>query len=256
MEILLLFALAALLIGLAKGGLGGPIPGTVAVPLVSLIMPVSRAAGVILPMLMIGDIFALYFFWRKWDMHYIRLMLPAALVGIVMGTLLLATLDDEPLRVVLGIFTLIAVLYKLLNNYLQQRANQKTKAEDGLETLVYQPRPWHGSVAGWASGFGSALANVGAPPYTAYMLLQPNMTPMTFAATAALFFATVNFLKLPGFLTSGLLDVPLFLSIAPVLPIIPLAVWLGRKAITYFNPKVFEQTLLALLFILSLTLIF
>jgi uncharacterized protein len=241
-EMLLIFALAALLIGLSKGGLGGPVSGALALPLMTLVMPVSKAAGVMLPLLIVGDMFAVYFYRGKWSMHYIRLLLPAAVIGILFGTLLLTRLSDEALRVILGIFMLVLIVYKLVS--------------DRIRSLEYVPYDWHGYLAGWVSGFASALANVGGPPFSVYMLLQPKMTPVTFSATAALFFATLNVLKLPAFLTSGVMDVQYFLSIAWIIPIIPLAVWLGRKSVSYFNPKVFERTLLALLFILSLTLIF
>lgn len=242
MELILIPLLAALLIGLSKGGLGGPIPGTLSVPLLSLIMPVSKAAGLALPLLIVGDVFALYFYRGKWDWRYIRLMLPAGIIGIILGTLLLAMLPDEVMRPLLGIFTLIVIIYKLLNDY--------------VKSIRYTPQNWHGYLAGWASGFGSALANSGAPPFTAYMLLQPGMLPMTFMGTATLFFAALNLLKVPGFLTSGVLDVPQFLSIAWILPLIPIGVWLGRKSLNYINPKVFERVMLVLLFILSLSLIF
>ena len=76
-------------------------------------------------------------------------------------------------------------------------------ASDRLASLAYQPRKWHGYFAGWASGFGSTLANVGAPPFTAYLLLQPKMTPRRFVGTTTLFFAVMNLTKVPGFIALG-----------------------------------------------------
>lgn len=236
-----ILALVALLVGLSKGGLGGPVPVSLTAPLLSLIFPVSTAIGIVLPLLIFADMFALYFYRGKWDMRYIWLMLPAAVIGVVMGTLLLATLSDEALRLILGVFTLIAVLYRLASEF--------------IKSLTYSPRPWHGYLAGWASGFGSALANAGAPPFTAYLLLQPGITPVTFVGTTTLFFAIVNLLKLPGFLASEALDVQQLLSIAWVLPIIPAGVWIGRKIIERINAKIFEYIMLTLLLILSLYLI-
>ena len=239
---ILFLALAALLIGLSKGGLGGPVPVSLTAPLLSFVLPVSKAVGIVLPLLLFADLFALWVYRGKWDMRYIRLMLPAGVLGVVMGTLLLATLDDETLRHTLGILTLIAVVYKLANDTIRQ--------------LRYQPRNWHGVLAGWASGFGSSLANVGAPPFTAYMLLQPRMSPISFIGTTTLFFAIINALKLPGFLSSGVLNMSDLASVAWMMPIIPVGVYLGRRAIEHINPQVFERLLLILLFILSLVLIF
>src|SRR5690242_17918556 len=133
---ILLLALATLLIGLSKGGLGGPVPVSLIAPLLSQIMPVPQAVGITLPLLMIADLFALRVYWNKWDMRYIKLMLPLALVGIAMGTWVLANFDDLSLRRLLGLFTLIAVVYKLASDY--------------LKSLEYSPRDWHAYFVGWA----------------------------------------------------------------------------------------------------------
>jgi uncharacterized protein len=241
LPMVLMFALAALLIGVSKGGLGGPVPVALTAPLLSLVIPVSDAVGIVLPLLLFADVFALILYWRKWDTRYIRLMLPMGVVGVVMGTLLLAALSNDVLRKVIGVFTLIAVLYKL--------------GSGRLQSLQYQPREWHGYFAGWAAGFGSSLANVGAPPFTAYLLLQNDVTPTTFIGTTTLFFAIVNALKLPGFLSAGVLNMPLLVGILWVVPIIPFGVWLGRWTIKRMDAKFFERLMLALLFLMSIFLL-
>lgn len=237
----LMFALVALLIGFSKGGLGGPIPISLTTPLLSLVIPISQAVGVVLPLLIFADVFALYFYWQKWDMRYIRLMLPVAVLGIVMGSWLLAALPDVFLKKLIGGFTLTAVLYKL--------------AVDHLNSLQYTPRRWHGFFAGWAAGLGSSLANAGSPPFTAYLLLQTDVTPVSFIGTTTLFFAILNVLKVPGFLSAGVMDIPLILSIAWVIPIIPFGVWLGRWILQRMVAKQFEYLMLALLFLMSLALL-
>jgi uncharacterized membrane protein YfcA len=93
-DILVIFAVA-LIVGLAKGGLG-PI-GALIVPLLSTIMPVSQAVGVLLPMLMVGDWFALRTYWRAWEIRLIKLTLPGAVVGVVFGLALLTSLSDDAL---------------------------------------------------------------------------------------------------------------------------------------------------------------
>lgn len=236
-----MFALVALLIGLSKGGLGGPVPVSLTAPLLSLVIPVSQAVGTVVPLLIFADLFALYFYWQRWDLHYIRLMLPAAVVGVVLGTTLLATLPNEILRDVIGMITILAVAYRL--------------ASSRLRSIRYEPRAWHGVFAGWASGFGSSLANVGAPPFTAYMLLQPNMQPIPFIGTATLFFAVLNALKVPGFLATGTLDIQLLLEIAFVIPIIPFGVWLGRYIVIRMRPVLFERIMVTALFIMGIWLV-
>ena len=238
---LFIILLVGIIIGLVKGGIGGPIAGAFILPLLSQTMTVPQAVGITLPLLMVGDLFALRFYWREWDLSLLKLMLPSAIIGILMGTLLLVSLPDQILRYILGTFTLGIVAYKLLS--------------DALKSVAYKPRRWHGYLAGWASGFTSALANLGGPPVTAYLLLQ-NLQPVAFIGTLTLFFAVVNLLKLPSFLAADVIDLQQLVRIAWVIPVIPVGVWIGRRIIDHFPHVLFERFMIVLLVIAALLLFF
>lgn len=223
---------AAIYVGLVKGGLG-PVAGALIVPLLSTSMPVSDAVGLTLPMLVIGDWMALPVYWRQWDGPELRLMLPGALVGLAMGIVLLTSLPDDTLRRVLGVFTLMVATYKL--------------AGDTLVAVRYTPRRWHGVLAGWGSGFGSALANVGAPPITAYLLLR-QIAPTIFIGTTVVFFLVMNVIKFPIFLATEVIGLDQLVEIMWVLPLIPLGVWTGKRFVEGIDPQKFERLMLVLLF--------
>jgi len=237
----ILIVLAGLWIGLSKGGVGGPIAGPVLIPLLSQIMTVQEAIGITLPLLMFADVFAMRFYWREWDMRYILLTLPAAVIGIVIGVVLLASLSDLVLRRALGVLVLGILVYKFVS--------------DSLTKLPYEHHNWHGYLAGWSGGFASALANAGGPPITAYLLLN-RMPPKPFIGTITLFFFVVNWLKVPGYLGAGLVDGDLFMSVVWMLPIIPMGVWLGRWIIGWINPLIFERAMMILLVISAVLLLF
>lgn len=224
-------ALTTLLIGLSKGGMGAAIVVLVT-PLLTLVMPVRDALSLALPLLILADGFALWFYWRMWDMRYIRLLTPMAIVGIVIGTFFLATLDNRTLKYILAAFTIGFVIYRVFGSRLMG--------------MGYSPRAWHGYLAGGATGLGSALANTGAPPYTAYMLLQ-DLTPTVFVGTTTLFFAIVNLVKLPGLIAAGLMDFDRVIAVAWVTPLVPLGVWLGRRLIRRIDKTAFERFMLVIL---------
>lgn len=228
MTFIVIIASAALLIGLSKGGMG-PM-GTLLMPLLSMAMPVSDAIGLMLPLLIVGDVFAVRAYWRTWDMTHIKRLLPAAVVGIVVGLVLLTNLSDEALRRLLGVFTLAIAAYKLVS--------------DSLKTLTYTPHPWHGIAAGSTAGFASALANAGGPPITSYLLLQ-KLPPTTYVGTSVLFFAAVNLLKLPAFLATNVTDVDRLIGISWSVPLIPVGIWAGRQLIQRINQRTFEWLMLA-----------
>lgn len=240
-ETLLIFALAAMFVGLSKGGLGGPVLVTLTAPLLSLVLPLQQAVGIVLPLLIFADMIALRIYWRTWDITLVRRMLPLGVVGTLVGTVLLAVLPNNSLAKIVGLASLIAVVYKVLSPRLQR--------------LRYEPRNWHAPVAGAIAGLTSALANAGAPPFTAYMLLQPNMTPQVFLGTTTLFFAVVNLVKVPGFLLSNALDLHLLAQVAWMMLLIPIGVFLGRQAVLHMNPRFFERLILGTLFVMSVYLL-
>src|ERR1700690_2248230 len=97
MEFYVVLIIVAVLVGLSKGGMGAVL-GVLVTPLLNVVMPPVAAISLALPLLMIGDIFALRTYWKTWNMHYVRLLLPMAIIGIVIGTILLKTLDSTTLR--------------------------------------------------------------------------------------------------------------------------------------------------------------
>jgi uncharacterized membrane protein YfcA len=237
-----LIAIAALLVGLSKGGLGGPMPVALIAPMLSLVMPVAEAVGIIVPLLIFADMLALRVYWGRWSWAHVRLMLPAGVLGMILGTLSLSWLAgaDGTLRLILGVFTLLVITYKLFG----QR----------LLSASYEARAWHDYLGGGGAGFMSALANTGAPAFTAYMLLQ-NVTPVVFVGTTTLFFSVINALKLPGYLGTGIITLEQLGSILWVMPLVPIGVWLGRKAVLKMSPRLFKWVLLGLLFMAALSLI-
>ncbi len=223
-----------LMIGLAKGGFNAL--GALLTPILSLVLPVSLAVGVLLPMLIVGDAFAITVYWREWDGRMVWRMLPAAIVGALAGTYLLAVMAPNALRIALGLFVLLLIVYKF--------------ASDRIQRLRYDPRAWHAPVVGVLAGLASGMFNNGGPPFNSYLLLQ-KMPARTFIATTALFFALVNLIKVPGFLYTGVLNVPLLLSVWWVFPFIPLGIWLARRMLIRLNQQTFEWVVIVLLVLAS-----
>lgn len=230
-------AFLGFMIGLAKGGFGGL--GALLTPLLALVLPVAQAVGALLPMLMVGDVFALYMYWKEWDFDLVRRMLPAGVAGALAGTFLLSRLPPDGLRIVLGIFVLVVVAYKFLS--------------DRIQAIRYEPKPWHAPAAGLFSGIASGMFNSGGPAFNSYLLLQ-KLTARPFIATSAIYFALLNLIKVPGFLYTGVLDLPLLFSLWWVFPFIPLGIWVARMTLTRISPSAFEWIIVILLIFSSVSL--
>jgi uncharacterized protein len=233
-----MIALLGFLIGVTKGGFNGV--GSVLTPLLSLILPVSSAVGVLLPMLIVGDAFALYIYWGEWDRKLVWRMLPAGLAGALAGTYLLTALSPNALRIALAIFVFVIIGYRFIS--------------ERIQAWRYQPRVWHGPMVGALAGTASGMFNNGGPAFNSFLLLQ-RLPPRTFIATTALFFALLNWLKVPGFLYTGVLNLSLLLSVCWVFLFIPLGILAARWLVTRIRPILFEWVIIGLLLLSSVLLI-
>ena len=231
----LIIGAVGLLIGLSKGGLSGL--GTLVTPLFSLAMPdTAQAVGTLLPMLIVGDVFAVASYWSHWESRLVRQLLPGAVAGIALGTFVLNGLSVEVLRLALAGFSLFIVAYRFLTA--------------AIKRLRYQPRPWHTPAIGALAGLASSLFNAGGPPVNAYLLLQ-SLSPRAFVATGVILFAILNLLKLPGFFMTQMINVPLLAEYWWALLLIPVGNWLARRLVDRINPQAFEWLVIGLLVLSS-----
>ena len=214
---------AVLLMGLAKSGFLGGF-GSLAVPLMALTVPVPQAAAIMLPLLFVMDVVGLQHMWRQRDAALLRLLVPAGLIGTVVGTVLFGLLSPKTVAGIVGALTLL---------FLAQRLVFPPRAD-----APPPPRPL-GFVLGIASGFTSFVAHAGSPPISAYVL-PLKLPPIRFAATMAVFFATVNLSKWLPYAWLGLIDMTNMSTSLLLLPLAPVGVWLGawatrRIASTWFS---------------------
>ena len=224
--------LAAFLVGLGKGGLGGMV-GALTTAMMALVLPPEKVIGLVLPMLMVGDVFAVAAHWRRWDRDLILQLVPSAILGVLLSTYFLYQITGESLRLILGVIVLVFVIYKLLEGRL-------------LRQLDYRPKRHHGWVAGVVSGITSTLAHGGGPPLSIFLVIQ-DLKPETFAATAAFFFFVLNWMKIPSYWFAGLFDAALMRSALWVLPLVPLGVWTGKWLVGRVGREVFNKVILLLL---------
>ncbi len=203
---------AVLMMGMAKSGFAGGF-GALATPLMALAIPVPQAAAIMLPLLLVMDAVGLQQLWRERDSALLRLLVPAGLLGTVVGTLLFGLLSAQAVAGVVGALTLLFVAQRLL---FPPRAD------------VPPRRPWLGFVLGIVSGFTSFVAHAGSPPISAYVL-PLRLPPITFTATMAVFFAVVNVSKVIPYGWLGLIDARNLGTSIVLVPLAPLGVWVGVR---------------------------
>jgi uncharacterized protein len=215
---------AVLMMGLAKSGFGAGF-GALAVPLMALAIPVPQAAAIMLPLLAIMDALGLAAFVRDFDRSLIRLLLPAGLLGTLVGTLLFGWLSASTVAAVVGALTLAFVAVRVV---WPPRADAPP------------PPRWLGFLLGITSGFTSFVAHAGGPP-VAFYLLPLRLAPVAFMATTAVFFAAVNTSKWIPYAWLGLIDGTNMFTALVLAPVAPVGVWLGVKFVRRVPQKLFYR---------------
>ena len=203
---------AVLLLGLSKSGFGAGF-GSLAVPLMALAVPVPQAAAILLPVLMLADVLGLATLLKDRNRELVRLLLPAGLLGTLVGTVTFGLL---PAKVVAAVVGAITLWFLLLRTLFPPKADAPP------------PPRWLGFVLGTVSGFTSFVAHAGSPPL-AFYVLPLKLKPVVFAASMSVFFAAINLSKWVPYAWLGLIDSRNMLTSAVLLPVTPLGVWLGVR---------------------------
>jgi len=221
----LVSAVAILITGITKSGLGGALGG-LAVPLMTMWISPRDAAAVMLPILILTDFMGIRAWRGKASLPDLRLLVPAAVLGIVVGTLAFGVMSD---RLVKGAIGFIAVAFSL-----DRILRHGTKPSAGDRPLA----PRWARLAGIASGFTSTLAHAGGPPVVAY-LLGRGLPRQIFVATTVYYFTFINVAKLPFYLGLGLFTRDNLLTALLLSPLVPVGVWLGLRVLRHIPERPF-----------------
>jgi uncharacterized membrane protein YfcA len=233
---------AVLIFGISKGGFGGSL-GVVAVPLMALVISPVQAAAILLPILCVMDIFAVRRFWRQWVWPELRVLVPASLVGIGVGTLLFGFMSPAIVRLVVG---LVAVVFTL--HYWLSLRNTHPEAQSDFPESI-------GLAAAGAAGFTSFVAHAGGPPLNMY-LLRRSLNRTEYVATAVFFFTVVNYVKLIPYGWLGQFDTTNLLTAVILSPLAPIGIELGHYLHQRVSDRFFYRMMYVMLFVVGLKLVY
>lgn len=233
----ILLFIAAMIVGMAKGGLASA--AAIAVPFLSLFMNPITAAATLLPVYILTDWVGVWLYRHHYSARNVKILVPAVLLGVAVATVITPYTPESALL----IFTGLIGLWYCLRSWLARGVQTKTEAAVGP-----------GLFWGMLTGIASFITHSGAPPSQAYLLPQ-RLPKLEFAGTIAIVFAIGNLAKLPGYLVIGQLDGldwPLIagLSVAGILGTV-----LGRWLVAKLSDTNYVKIIQVLLFTLSIMLL-
>ncbi|EYD73890.1 putative integral membrane protein [Rubellimicrobium mesophilum DSM 19309] len=237
---ILVLALAAVIVGLSKGGLAGL--GVMAVPVLALVLPPVQAAAILLPILCLTDLVATWNWWGTWNRRTLLQMLPGALLGIGVGWLTAAVVPDAAVLLIVGVVALAFV-----GRWLWQVLHRRPQA----------PRPEAPAKAsfwGGLAGYTSFVAHAGGPPFQVYTL-PLGLDPRILTGTSVAFFAIVNYVKLIPYAALGEFDTQNLGTSAALAPLAVAFTFVGAWIIRRMRAEVFYPITYALTALVGLKLV-
>lgn len=230
----LLAITGVLLTGISKSGFAGG-AGVVAVPLLSLVMPVQHAAAIMLPLLLVMDAKTVRLYWQSINLRELKSIMLAALVGITLAGSAMGSLSSTTLQWILAIFCILFASWQQL-------------------TPLLGKLPGAAYLWGTLSGVSSTLLHAGGPPISIYFLSK-GISKKVWLAQAAVFFAMMNVIKLIPYTMNNVWHTDFLILNVLLLPIAVLGVFLGHKIQSRLSEATFALSCRILLGITGITLL-
>ena len=231
---------AILLYGIAKSGLGGSI-SLISVPLMTIVMPLSQALAIILPILIFSDLIAVYRFRKEFDLNTLKLIVPFAGIGIFIGSLSFSYFSEDLLKIIVGVMGFL-----FAGHYFLFKKNKEEKSDKNI---------LKGSICSTIAGFTSFCVHAGGTPTSIY-LLPLRMKKEIYVGTRVIFFTFVNLIKLPFYIKLSMVNFETFKQSVILFPLAIIGIFIGYRILKIIDEKLFYNIIYVLILISSSKLIY
>lgn len=230
--------LAAMAVGMAKGGLA--MVGSLAVPILSLIMSPVQAAGLMLPVYIVSDIGGVLAYRRNFERRVLATALPGALAGVGLGWATAHLVPEWGVTLLVGLIGLVFAVNALIR--------------PDLAAHPRQPDLARGSFWGTLTGYTSFVSHAGSPPWQVYV--QPlRLGALTYAGTTTWAFAIINWAKLLPYIMLEQVNLASMEIALLLVPMALISVWIGLRLVKIMPQKLFYSFITWGLLVVSLRLI-
>jgi uncharacterized membrane protein YfcA len=216
-------------IGVAKSGFSGV--SLLHVLIFASLFTAKDSTGVVLPMLIVGDVFAVLIFRRHARWEYVRRLLPPTALGVMIGAFFFHMISEAQFKPVIGAVILSLTALQLLRLFRPQL----------FEHVPH--RLWFAWTMGLATGITTMLANA-AGPITALYLLAVALPKFELVGTSAWLFFVVNCFKVPFSAANGVIHADTLLLNAALIPAIVCGLFAGRWLVARIPQRLFDTFLL------------
>lgn len=231
--------LGAFLLGVAKGGIKGL--GPVITTMLAIVYGSKASTGIVMPLLMVGDLFAVIYYNRHAEWKYLRKLFPWMIFGILVGVWYGKDLPEDLFKRGMAILILASVVLMWISE-----RNKSYRVPDNR---------FFAGIMGSIAGFATMVGNL-AGPFSELYFLAVRLPKEIFIGTAAWLFFMTNIVKLPFHIwtwkTVNMQSVMVDLILLPALLI---GLWAGIRLVKIIRQEQF-RTLIMILTAIGALLIF
>jgi uncharacterized membrane protein YfcA len=271
-------ALAAYLVGVSKTGIPGL--GVLSVALFASVLPARESTGIVLIILLAADVVSVLAYRGQASWSHLWRLMPWAVVGIVIGWLIMGRIDNLTTQRFIGGILALIVIVQVERRWQAQKAlaaatvqstivnsaslatntptdiptNIPTDIPTSTSTNNHHAHPILAPLAGVSAGITTMVANAAGPIMVLYLLAM-GLPKMAFMGTTVWYFFILNLIKIPFSYSLGLIT---FDSLGQSLSLAPFAMAgavTGRLIIRFINQALFEWLALVLTLVASVRLL-
>lgn len=225
---LLIGALAAFLLGVAKGGIKGM--GVIIVALMAFVFGAKNSIGIIVPLFIVGDILAVIYFKKYVKRKYLIQFLPAMVIGVLVAVFVGKDWDESVFKTWISAIILISVVYMFWQEY--------RKITISNNSFLFS------NSIGFAAGFTTMVGNL-AGPFANLYFLATQLPKNQIVGTSAWVFFIINIFKIPFhvFIWKTIHQQTLMTDLY-LIPFVIIGFVVGTRILSLFNESNFRKFLL------------
>jgi uncharacterized membrane protein YfcA len=220
-----------MLIGMSKVGVPGV--SMIVVPALAFIFGAKQSTGVLLPILMMADLFGVAYYRRHANWNRLAKVIPWAVVGLLVALWVGEMVNDEQFKNLIAILVFLSIALMIW--------------QDKRKGTNLFPDKWGFAAAmGILGGFATMIGNVAGPVFAIYLLAM-HLPKNSFIGTSAWFFMIINFTKFPLqlFVWNNISLQTLTIDLI-TLPAIALGAFVGFKAVKIIPEPVYRGAVIVI----------
>jgi uncharacterized membrane protein YfcA len=215
----------------------------IVVPALAFIFGAKQSTGVLLPILMMADVFGVTYYRRHANWNQLLKVIPWAVLGLLLALWIGELVNDKQFKNLIAILVFLSIGLMLWQD--------KRKG-----THSFPDKWWFAASMGILGGFATMIGNVAGPVFAIYLLAM-HLPKNSFIGISAWFFMIINFTKFPLqlFVWNNIKAETLLIDLI-TLPAIALGAILGFKVVKVIPEHAYRRFVIIITAISALLLMF